>query len=62
MLGYNYEIIYRKLEDNVIVDALCQYEDEASLLALSTPILDWSEESFQEWLWDPSTAYLINKI
>ena len=46
MLGYDHEIIYKKGKDNVVADALSrQYEDEGSLLALSTPILDWLDEA-----------------
>jgi hypothetical protein len=44
MLGYEYEIIYEKGMNNVDLDSLsCQYQDEGSLLSLSTPILDWLE-------------------
>ena len=39
-----------------------QYEDEASLLSLSTPIPDWLNQAHQEWLQDPSTAELIHMI
>lgn len=63
MLGYEYEIIYKKGKDNVIVDTLShQYEDKGSSLALSAPIPYWLEESHQEWLQDPSTGQLINMI
>jgi hypothetical protein len=49
MLGYDYEIIYKKGKDNVISDSLShQYEDKGSLLALSTPIPDWLYEAFWE--------------
>ena len=41
MLGYDYEMIYKKGKDNVIAYALSRkYEDEGSLLTLSAPILD----------------------
>ena len=37
MLGYDYEIIYKKGRDNVVVDALLrQFEDESTLLSLSS--------------------------
>lgn len=42
MLGYDYEIIYKRGKDNVVANALSrQYGDEGSLLALSTPIPDY---------------------
>ena len=63
MLGYDYEIIYKKGMNNVVVDALsCQYEDDGSLLVLLAPILDWLEEACQEWIQDPSISQLINRI
>ena len=63
MLGYDYEIIYKKGKDNVVVDALSQqYEDEDSLLSLFAPIIDWLNHTRQEWLQDPSTTQLIHRI
>ena len=63
MLGYDYEIIYKKGKDNIGANALSrQYEDKASLLSLSVPILDWLRHTLQEWLQDPFTAQLIHKI
>jgi hypothetical protein len=42
LFGYDYEIIYKKGKDNVVVDALSQkYEDEWSLFSLSFIVLDW---------------------
>ena len=46
MLGYDYEIIYKNGKENVVVDAFSiQFEEEASLFALSYPIHDWIEEA-----------------
>jgi hypothetical protein len=54
MLGYDYEIIYKKGKDNVVANSLShQYEYEGSMLALSilsAPIPNQVDESFQEWL------------
>jgi hypothetical protein len=42
LFGYDYEIIYKKGKDNVVVDALSQkYEDEGSLFSLSFIVPDW---------------------
>jgi len=41
MLGYDYEIIYKKSCDNVVANALSrQFEDESTLLSISLPIPD----------------------
>ena len=63
MLGYDYEIIYKKGHKNVIVDALsCQFEEESTLLTISLPILEWIEESRKEWFSHPLLSQLINKL
>jgi hypothetical protein len=60
MLGYDYEIIYKKGKDNVVVDVLSrQYEDEGSLFALSLPVPNWIEEVRQEWLTHPTISQVI---
>jgi hypothetical protein len=42
IFGYDYEIIYKKGKDNVVVDALSRkYEDEGSLFSLSFIVPDW---------------------
>jgi hypothetical protein len=41
LFGYDYEIIYKKGKDNVVVDALSKkYEDEGSLFSLSFIVPD----------------------
>jgi hypothetical protein len=60
MLGYDYEIIYKKGKDNVVEDVLSrQYEDEGSLFALSLPVPNWIEEVRQEWLTHPTISQVI---
>jgi hypothetical protein len=42
LFGYDYEIIYKKGKDNVVVDALSRkYEDEGSIFSLSLIIPYW---------------------
>jgi hypothetical protein len=60
MLGYDYEIIYKKGKDNVVADALLrQYEDEGSLFALSLLVPNWNEEVRQEWFTHPTILHVI---
>ena len=63
MLGYDYEIIYKKGHENVVVDALSrQFEDESTLLSISLPIPDWIEEAHKECFPHPSLSKLINNL
>ena len=63
MLGYDYEVIYKKGCDNVVDDVLShQFEDEGNLLSLSLPIPDWIEVAHHEWFSHPSMSQLINRL
>jgi len=63
MLGYDYEIIYKKGKENIVVDAFSQqHEEEDSLFALSLPIMDWIEEVCQEWLTHPTMSMIIHRL
>jgi hypothetical protein len=45
ILGYDYEIIYKKGKYNIVVDELShQHEGYGSLFALSLSVPDWIEE------------------
>ena len=60
LFGYDYEIIYNKGKDNVMVDALSQkYEDEGSLFSLFFIVPDWLQDAHHEWLHDPKIFHLI---
>jgi hypothetical protein len=51
MLGYDYEIIYKKGKENVVVDALSkQFKEDGSLFSLSLPSPRWLKEAHKEWL------------
>jgi hypothetical protein len=57
LFGYDYEIIYNKGKENVVVDALSyKYEDEGSLFSLSFIVPDWLQVICQEWLQDPKSS------
>jgi hypothetical protein len=63
LFGYDYEIIYKKGKDNVAADALSRkYEDEGSFFSLSFIVLDWLQAIRQEWLQDPKSSQLIQKL
>ena len=46
MLGYDYEIIYKKGKNNIVANALSRKEEETkvSLCALSIPKFYWVED------------------
>jgi hypothetical protein len=63
LFGYDYEIIYKKGKDNVVVYALSyKYEDEGSLFSLSFIVPDWLQAIRQEWLQDPKSSQLIQQL
>jgi hypothetical protein len=63
LFGYDYEIIYKKGEDNVVADALSRkYEDEGSLFSLSFIVPDWLQAVRQEWLQEPKSLHLIQQL
>jgi hypothetical protein len=63
LFGYDYEIIYKKGKDNVVVDALSRkYEDEGSLFSLSFIVPDCLQAVLQEWLQDPKSSQLIHQL
>jgi hypothetical protein len=63
LFGYDYEIIYKKGKDNVVVDAVSQkYEDEGSLFSLSFIVLHWLKVVHQEWIHYPKSLHLIQQL
>jgi hypothetical protein len=63
LFGYDYEIIYKKGKDNVVVNALSQkYEEEGSLFSLSFIVPDWLQVVRQEWLQDTKSSHLIQQL
>jgi hypothetical protein len=63
LFGYDYEIIYKKGKENVVVDALSRkYEEEGSLFSLSFIVPDWLQVVHQEWLQDPKISHLIQQL
>ena len=64
MLGYDFEIIYKKGKLNVVADALLRNDEEveALLCAISIIQLDWVTEVRDEWKNGEEVWTLIQKL
>jgi hypothetical protein len=64
MLGYDFEIIYKKGKKNVVVDALSRKDEgvEAFLCSISIIQTDWIIESRDEWKNDEKMWTLIQNL
>jgi hypothetical protein len=64
MLGYDFEIIYKKGKQNVVADALSRKEEdtEGLLCAISIPQSDWVEEARIEWKQDQKVCKIIQQL
>jgi len=64
MLGYDFEIIYKKGKQNVVADALSRKDEdvETFLCAISIIEPDWINEARDEWKNDEEVWALIQNI
>jgi len=64
MLGYDFEIIYKKGKQNVVADALSRKvkDVEALFYVISIIQLDWINEARDEWKKDKEVCPLIQKL
>ena len=64
MLGYDFDIIYRKGKQNFVADALSRKDEdmEALLCAISIIQPDWINEAREEWKNDEEVWALIRKL
>ena len=64
MLGYDFEIIYKKWKLNVVADALSRKNEEveAFLCVISIIQSDWITEARDEWKKDEEVWTLIQKL
>jgi hypothetical protein len=62
MQGFDFEIIYKKWKDNVVIDALSRIEEALSLYSITSSILMCLEEVPLEWQDDNSTGQKIQGL
>ena len=64
MLGYDFEIIYKKGKQNVVVDALSRKDEDVETLLCAISIIqpDWINETSYEWKKDEEAWPLIQKL
>ena len=64
MLGYDFEIIYKKWKINVVADALSRKNEEVEALLCAISIIqpDWITEARDEWKKDEEVWKLIQKL
>ena len=64
MLGYEFEIIYKKGKLNVVADALSRNNEEVEALLCAISIIqpDWITEAMDEWKKDEEVWTLIQKL
>ena len=64
MLGYDFEIIYKKGKLNVVVDALSRKDEEVEALLFSISIIqtDWITKERDEWKKDEEVWTIIQNL
>jgi hypothetical protein len=63
IFGYNYEIIYKKLKENVVANDISRkYEEEGSLFSLSFIVVYWLKLVHHEWFQDPKISSSIQEL
>jgi len=64
MLGYNFEIIYKKGKQNFVANALSRNDEDVEALFCVVSIIqpDWINEARDEWKNDKEVRTLIQKL
>jgi len=62
MQGFDFEVIYKKGKENVVVDVLSRIEEASILYSITSSTHFWLEESLHVWKKDNSMRYKIQYI
>ena len=64
MLGYDFEIIYKKGKQNVVADALSRKDKDVDALLCDISIIqpDWINEARDEWNNDEEVWAIVQKL
>ena len=62
LLGFDYEITYKKGKENVLADALSQLPEQVEVSTVSLPTSDFLEDIKMEWQEDSDTSKIIKKL
>lgn len=64
MLGYEFEIVYKKGKENLVADALSRRDESAEALLCAIYLLnaDWVDQACEEWKKEATTHTLIQNI
>jgi len=64
MLGYDFEIIYKKGKQKVVADALSRKDEDVEALLCTISIIqpDWINEAREEWNNDEEVWALIQNL
>ena len=62
LVGYDYEITYRRGTENMAADALSRIHETPTVMALSSPQLDWLDELKEDMSTNPWIREIIQKV
>ena len=62
LLGFDFEITYKKGKEIVLADALSQLPEQVEVSTVSLPTSDFLEDIKMEWHEDSETSKIIKKL
>ena len=61
-MGYDFQVEYRKGAENLVADPFSRKEEEAGLVAISTPVLRWLDTIKEEVLTNSKLQHLVKLV